>query len=235
MARRPLRFLTPAPNIRGAAVALLAAAVLAGAACESRTLGPQNGDSGMPAMCANVGCAAPPLCSQGCQAPCGCCSCAPGERAGDLLCVGGCYVPAPSEDAGMDASGASDARGDVHIDGWRAPAACLLPFEVGPCDAAIRVYAFVGGACVERLYGGCQGNDNRFSSLEECMATCEGRPAAFPCPTGRVAHEICVACGPAGGCGKTIEVCALSCTGGASCPTTLPMCIGGVCQLGGCI
>jgi hypothetical protein len=230
-----LCFLTRSPDIRGTLTAVLGAALLVGTACGSRTLGPQNPDAGVPAMCANVGCALPPLCSQGCTAVCGCCACAPGDRNGDLVCVGGCYAPLQSTDAGSDADGPRDARDDVHIDGWRPPAACLLPFEVGPCDAAIRVYAFVNGACVERVYGGCGGNGNRFSTLEECLATCEGRPAAFPCPAGRVSQEICIACGPAGGCGKTIVGCALTCDAGTSCPSNGTFCSNGVCQAAGCI
>jgi hypothetical protein len=237
--RDTLRFLTWPPNIRDVAAVMLAAAVLGGMACENRTLGPQQpdgGDGGLTSMCANVGCAAPPLCSQGCQATCGCCSCAPGERSGNLLCVGGCYVPAQDQDAGGDAEPVSaDAQGDVPIDDWVSPAACMLPFEAGPCDGAIRVYASVNGACVERVYGGCGGNGNRFSSLEECMLTCEGRPVALPCPTGRVAQEICIACGPAGGCGKTITACAQPCGAGTSCPSNVRFCFEGVCQVGGCI
>jgi hypothetical protein len=54
--------------------------------------------------CATVGCSAPPLCSLGCTATCGCCSCAEGERQGDLVCHGGCYAPA---DGGADASDAT--------------------------------------------------------------------------------------------------------------------------------
>jgi hypothetical protein len=44
--------------------------------------------------CATVGCSAPPLCSVGCTATCGCCACGEGERKDDLVCHGGCYAPA---------------------------------------------------------------------------------------------------------------------------------------------
>ena len=93
--------------------------------------------------------------------------------------------------------------------GWTPAAACALPFEVGTCRADIPVYAYVNGACVVRSYGGCDGNDNRFDTLEACLATCEGRPVPYGCPAGRVAQEICLACGPAGGCAQTETVCAL--------------------------
>jgi hypothetical protein len=46
--------------------------------------------------CAVFGCAAPPRCNEGCQAPCGCCPCAEGalsyDVSGYLRCTGGCYV-----------------------------------------------------------------------------------------------------------------------------------------------
>jgi hypothetical protein len=61
-------------------------------------LHPPASDGGL--GCANVGCAAPPLCTIGCAAACGCCRCTPGERIGDLVCVDtGCYEPAPVRDA----------------------------------------------------------------------------------------------------------------------------------------
>ena len=52
--------------------------------------------------------------------------------------------------------------------------ACLLPFEVGDCDAAIPVFYYNPDTfqCEERTYGGCEGNDNRFATLEECQTSC---------------------------------------------------------------
>ncbi len=149
------------------------------------------GTGGSTPSCANVGCALPPLCSEGCREPCGCCACAAGTRMGDLVCVGGCYGPAVATDAGPDASAAQDAGpADRPPGDWTPPDRCLLPFDPGPCDGSVRVFAFVNGACVQQGYGGCQGNANRFSTLEECLATCEGRPDPRPCPTGRVVREI---------------------------------------------
>ncbi|MCA9564020.1 MAG: hypothetical protein KC561_11050 [Myxococcales bacterium] len=52
--------------------------------------------------CSTAGCAAIPLCSVGCTAVCGCCSCSDGESTDEFgtphVCVGGCW--APSSDAG---------------------------------------------------------------------------------------------------------------------------------------
>jgi hypothetical protein len=53
-------------------------------------------DSSAALSCAVFGCAAPPRCGEGCQAPCGCCPCAEGtllsDVSGTLRCQGGCYV-----------------------------------------------------------------------------------------------------------------------------------------------
>lgn len=211
---------------RACAVAVVVVAGLAAfAGCESRRLDPQS-DAGNNPSCANVGCAAPPQCSAGCQATCGCCACAPGERNGDLVCTsGGCYAPAPATDGGATPDAGA--------------AVCMLPFDVGPCDALFPVYAFVDGACVQRTYGGCQGNGNRFNTLEECLATCEGRPVPNGCPAGRIAKEICLGCGLAGGCAQTKTVCALPCdadAGATACASSsLPICYAGVCQYAFCI
>lgn len=112
---------------------------------------------------------------------------------------------------------------------------CALPFDPGPCRAAISVFAFVGGACVDRIYGGCEGNGNRFETLEECLATCEGRPGTRECPAGRGRARVCLACGPAGGCGESAEVCAQPCDMARPCAAPLSFCADGVCQAGGCI
>jgi hypothetical protein len=115
--------------------------------------------------------------------------------------------------------------------GWTAPPRCALPFDVGPCDAVVRVFAFVGGACVERVYGGCAGNDNRFRTLEECMATCEGRPVPNGCPAPRVPGPICLACGDVGGCVRELDACVLGCDPALTICTPGTACLRGSCQM----
>ncbi|HOU94538.1 MAG TPA: BPTI/Kunitz domain-containing protein, partial [Polyangiaceae bacterium] len=51
---------------------------------------------------------------------------------------------------------------------------CELPFDAGHCDAYFPVYSFDAnrGGCYQTYYGGCDGNANRFDTLEECEAAC---------------------------------------------------------------
>lgn len=55
----------------------------------------------------------------------------------------------------------------------RAPA-CDVPFDPGPCDAALSFFHFDGetGACAQGAYGGCGGNLNRFDSYASCAVSC---------------------------------------------------------------
>jgi hypothetical protein len=120
-------------------------------------------------------------------------------------------------------------------DNFVRPDFCDLPFDSGACDAAIPVYTFGGESCMPATYGGCEGNENRFYSLEQCLATCEGRPEAFSCPTGRVRATICIGCGPVGGCGETLVACAQPCSERDECDGVGFGCLDGVCQLTDCI
>ncbi|KAK0058640.1 chymotrypsin inhibitor precursor [Biomphalaria pfeifferi] len=54
------------------------------------------------------------------------------------------------------------------------PRRCLLPAVSGPCFALFRKYYYdrYQSVCIEFTYGGCEGNDNRFESYDECRRTC---------------------------------------------------------------
>jgi hypothetical protein len=119
---------------------------------------------------------------------------------------------------------------------WSPPAVCSLPFDPGSCGSAfpVPVFAYVDGACVTRSWGGCQGNGNRFVTLEECMATCLGLPNPNGCTSDRVKQRLCLACGPAGACGRDAEVCAKPCTAATDCGGPLSACRQGVCQVSMC-
>ena len=56
------------------------------------------------------------------------------------------------------------------------PDLCKLPQVSGPCEAAIRAYWHnpATGVCEPFIYGGCQGNANRFDTLAACQAACVG-------------------------------------------------------------
>lgn len=145
----------------------------------------------------------------------------------------------PVGTAGSASSSAgSSAVGGAPNPSWKPPLRCARPFDAGTCEAAFPMYAAVDGQCVAVTYGGCDGNDNRFSTLEECLAVCQGAPAHNACPEGRVADEICLECGPAGGCSKLMEVCALPCDAETSCGTNQPFtnfqCFENRCQQFGC-
>ncbi|KOB79039.1 Tfpi protein, partial [Operophtera brumata] len=48
----------------------------------------------------------------------------------------------------------------------------------GPCRGSITMYFFKPETlkCETFLWGGCQGNGNRFDTEEECTSTCLSRP-----------------------------------------------------------
>lgn len=59
---------------------------------------------------------------------------------------------------------------------------CNVPYESGPCEGYFQKWYYnpsVDG-CQEFVYGGCGGNGNRFSSLEECETICLHREELFP-------------------------------------------------------
>jgi hypothetical protein len=130
-------------------------------------------------------------------------------------------------------SAAPDCVAGSCVNGGLQGDVCSLPFDMGPCDAAFPVWAFVDGSCQKRTWGGCDGNANRFNTLEECQATCA--PITGECPPNRVQQSICVECGPAGGCGRMIDACALLCQTDEECAESNLMCADGVCQVGYCI
>lgn len=56
---------------------------------------------------------------------------------------------------------------------------CSLNPERGPCSnyTVFHFYNSTSGQCERFWYGGCEGNDNRFSTREECQAKCSGKNA----------------------------------------------------------
>ncbi|XP_065214045.1 papilin isoform X2 [Planococcus citri] len=52
--------------------------------------------------------------------------------------------------------------------------ACFLPKITGPCDGYYPSWYYDGirGQCLQFIYGGCLGNNNRFQNLTECETSC---------------------------------------------------------------
>lgn len=51
---------------------------------------------------------------------------------------------------------------------------CLEPVEAGPCDGDITAYFYDkdAGKCQAFIYGGCEGNANRYETEEQCERLC---------------------------------------------------------------
>lgn len=60
------------------------------------------------------------------------------------------------------------------FDASTVPVMCRLPEVKGPCRAAHERYFFdvKTGKCKMFLYGGCEGNKNRFNTMADCEKTC---------------------------------------------------------------
>jgi len=62
---------------------------------------------------------------------------------------------------------------------------CALPAETGPCRASKQRYFYdvSSGTCRQFTYGGCNGNANRFLTLDNCRQVCEYRNTSEPATT----------------------------------------------------
>ncbi|CAD7079846.1 unnamed protein product [Hermetia illucens] len=51
---------------------------------------------------------------------------------------------------------------------------CSQPLIIGTCRARIPLYYFDSktNSCEKFEYGGCDGNDNQFATLDECKKAC---------------------------------------------------------------
>ena len=71
------------------------------------------------------------------------------------------------------------------------PELCKLPSSVGPCRGRRRMYFYnlQTAQCEVFYWGGCQGNENRFASVEECQQTCQA-PLSSECPDEECLREM---------------------------------------------
>ncbi|CAG0880945.1 unnamed protein product [Darwinula stevensoni] len=78
----------------------------------------------------------------------------------------------------------------------RVPHTCTLPQEIGPCKARKPAWSYdeKTGKCNLFFYGGCQGNQNNFRSMDECNRVCESyrsnKPVTSGTSSGDTAQEI---------------------------------------------
>ncbi|XP_077562264.1 kappaPI-actitoxin-Ael3a-like [Haemaphysalis longicornis] len=56
----------------------------------------------------------------------------------------------------------------------RKPSLCYLPKDSGVCYAFFPSFYYDSATrtCRRFIYGGCMGNENRFTSFEECTSVC---------------------------------------------------------------
>ncbi|KAL3195688.1 hypothetical protein MRX96_001810 [Rhipicephalus microplus] len=69
---------------------------------------------------------------------------------------------------------------------------CLARPERGPCLAYMPLWGYDAkqGQCVEFIYGGCDGNDNKYTTEEECLSSCKkSTPASLNVNAGRKLEE----------------------------------------------
>ena len=91
------------------------------------------------------------------------------------------YAAEPAEDAEENAELAEDS---MDLEAQPGRRMCFQPIVTGPCRAAMPRYAFNAavGRCVRFLYGGCQGNQNNFTTMRACQRACYHRVSPFRIP-----------------------------------------------------
>ncbi|CAF0851289.1 unnamed protein product [Brachionus calyciflorus] len=94
---------------------------------------------------------------------------------------------------------------------------CYQQVEVGPCYAAMRRFHYnsTSNQCEQFIYGGCQGNENNFETVEECNSSCLIKPSAKSgsCPsTKNQIGGICVErCSDDSECEGNLKCCSNGC------------------------
>ncbi|XP_014672850.1 PREDICTED: uncharacterized protein LOC106813254 isoform X3 [Priapulus caudatus] len=80
----------------------------------------------------------------------------------------------------------SGAQGIRLVDGDQGksvkPGYCSLPSVTGPCRGFFRKYFYNAekSSCEQFIYGGCQGNENSFDTIEDCETQCGGSTPVDP-------------------------------------------------------
>lgn len=102
--------------------------------------------------------------------------------AGAVVSCGGQSDGDDGSASGGDGGNGGSAGSNGGSSGSGGSEVCSLPPDSGPCEAAIRRYAFdpKTGLCLPFVYGGCQGNANNFDSPEACYGACGGQGEIDP-------------------------------------------------------
>ena len=98
----------------------------------------------------------------------------PGQGGGSGGSSGG--APVGGDSSGGISSGGT-ATGGAAGEAPDPDTFCRLPYATGPCRGYDPSYWFDAstGVCMPFIYGGCEGNDNRFATVEDCYEACRGR------------------------------------------------------------
>uniref|UniRef100_A0A914XDA9 BPTI/Kunitz inhibitor domain-containing protein n=1 Tax=Plectus sambesii TaxID=2011161 RepID=A0A914XDA9_9BILA len=123
-----------------------------------------------------------------------------GEELSDSLCPvpklvcdeeEACKVCLTRESCQMTKSGAICQPATMSSLNTPLPNECELAKDSGSCDDQLPAFYFDSGAgkCLEFTYSGCQGNENRFSTLKQCERVCVAKrqciiPPMVPPPAG---------------------------------------------------
>jgi len=92
--------------------------------------------------------------------------------------VAGEQSPAPADDVEASPEVSEPVEPAAEVSSAKpslsSPKICLQPRTAGRCKARFAVFGFdpLKGACVQYFYGGCEGSENRFSTMEECNEAC---------------------------------------------------------------
>ncbi|XP_026579466.1 kunitz-type serine protease inhibitor 4-like [Pseudonaja textilis] len=72
------------------------------------------------------------------------------------------------------------------VSGQDRPKYCYLPPDPGRCKGYFPRFYYnpASNQCLVFIYGGCQGNANRFKTKDECHRTCVGSPTKRPSRIG---------------------------------------------------
>jgi hypothetical protein len=105
-----------------------------------------------------------------------------GNVGGSGVTTGGAGGRAGGGSGGQSAGSAGAGEAGASGEGGAPQDICQLPAEPGTCEAAIERWFFdaTRGVCTAFTYGGCEGNENNFETLEQCHASCSGHGTTVP-------------------------------------------------------